>query len=125
MLQLQRRIAIAGVLASSAIGFVVQPVAAIHHNAVLDCGTAGTYPIKTQETGAGIFPPSFIQVDLLTVDGKPAGTLVPQAMWINGVQIEFVGAAYDPLSANHTLATCTFTGTNGDYVVLVGILNIR
>jgi hypothetical protein len=113
------------VLAAAAL-VVAQPVAAIHQNAVLDCGTAGTYPIRTQETGAGLFPPSFVQVDLLTKDGHPAGTLIPFALSINGVWIGFQGVgAYGAVSESVELATCTFTAGNGDYIVLVGILNIR
>jgi hypothetical protein len=126
MLRLRRRIAIAGVLAAAAFGLVAQPAAAIHQHAVLDCGTAGTYPIRVGETGAGLFPPSFVQVDLLTTDGQPAGTLIPFAISINGVWLQFegLGDPYDALSGSLDLSTCSFTGSNGDYVVLIGILNI-
>ena len=125
MLRFGRRVAIAGVLAAATCSVVAQPVAAIHQNAVLDCGPDGTYPIRTQETGAGLFPPSFFQVDLLTDAGKRAGTLIPFAISINGSWVEFQGVgAYDAVSESIDLATCSFTGANGDEIVIVGILNI-
>jgi hypothetical protein len=122
----RRRMAIAGLLATASLGLLAQPAAAIHHNATLDCGSAGTFTIKTAETGAGLFPPSFVQVDLLTQDGKKVGTLVPFAISINGQPLELVGGSHaaDAVGDQVGFATCSFTGSNGDYVVLQGILNL-
>jgi hypothetical protein len=119
--------AVAGLLATASLGLLAQPAAAIHQNATLDCGTAGTFTIETATTGAGLFPPSFVQVDLLGRDGKKVGTLVPFAISINGQPIQTVGnyqAAADAVGDNVGFATCSFTGSNGDYVVLQGILNL-
>ena len=125
MTRSRRRFVLAGVLAAAILGLVAQPVAAIHQGAVLDCGTDGTYPIRTQETGAGLYPPSFIQVDLLTRDGKPAGTLIPFAISIDNVWFDPQGVgAYGSLADHVTMSTCTFTATNGAFIVLVGILNL-
>ena len=122
----RRRMAIAAVLVTASFGLLAQPAAAIHKNATLDCGSAGTYTITTAETGAGLFPPSFVQVDLLTQDGKKVGTLIPFAISINGQPLEQAsfGHAADAVGDNVGFATCSFTGTNGDYVELQGILNL-
>lgn len=127
MQSLRRRLATAALVATVALGLVVQPVAAIHQNAVVDCGDAGTYVLRTAETGAGLYPPSFVQVDLLTLDGKMAGALVPFRISINGEWLPSASfeAAADAVEANVGFATCSFTGSNGDYVVLVGLLNLR
>ena len=123
----RRRTAIAGLLATASLGLLAQPAGAIHQHATLDCGSAGTYILKTAETGAGLFPPSFVQVDLLTRDGTKVGTLIPFAISINGEPLEVAsfGHAADAVGANVGFATCSFTGSNGDYVVLQGILNLR
>jgi hypothetical protein len=119
------RMAGAGLLATASLGLLAQPAAAIHQNATLDCGSAGVYTIETATTPAGLFPPSFIQVDLLGQDGKVVGTLVPFEVSINGEPLQLVGNADDALSGSVGLSTCSFTGSNGDYVVLVGLLNLH
>jgi hypothetical protein len=126
MRSVRRRMVVAGLLATALLGLVVQPAAAIHQNATLDCGSAGTYTIQTATTGAGLYPPSFIQVDLLGLDGKVVGTLVPFEVSINGEPLQLVGGgnAADNVGDHVGFATCSFTGSNGDYVVLVGLLNL-
>jgi hypothetical protein len=119
------RAAVAGVLATALLGLVAQPAAAIHQGATLDCGSAGTYTIKTATTGAGLYPPSFIQVDLLEQGGKVVGTLVPFEVSINGQWLDMAGNAADPVGDHVGFATCSFTGSYGDYVVLVGLLSIQ
>lgn len=119
------RMALVGLLAAASLGLVAQPAAAIHHNATIDCGSAGTYTIKTATTPVGLQPPSFFQVDLLSRDGKLVGTLVPFQVFING-QLESAQTAADEAVGDHVgFATCSFTGSNGDYVVLIGLLNLR
>jgi hypothetical protein len=120
----RRRMAFAGLLATASLGLLAQPAAAIHHNATLDCGSAGTFTINTAETASGLQPPSFFQVDLLARDGKKVGTLVPFQVFINGQLQSIDTAADDALAAHVGLATCSFTGSNGDFVVLVGLLNL-
>ena len=121
------RTAVAGLLATALLGLAAHPAAAIHQGATLDCGSAGTYTIKTTTTPTGRFPPSFIQVDLLGRDGKVVGTLVPFEVSINGQPLQLVGGsnAADAVGDKVGFATCTFTWANGDYVVLVGLLNLR
>ena len=118
------RIVVAGFLATASLGLLAQPAAAIHHGATIDCGSAGTYTIKTGDTGFSVFKPGFIQVDLLAQDGKVVGTLIPFQVSVNGQPLELVGNAAKALEAHHGLATCSFTGSNGDYFVLVGVLNL-
>ena len=106
------------------IGAVAAPAAAIHRGATLDCGSDGTYTLKATATPIGDLP-SFVQVDLLGQNGKVVGTLVPFQLSINGEPIQLVGNAADPLDEHVGLATCSFTGSNGDYVVLRGLLNLH
>ena len=121
----RRRMVLVALLAMAALGLLAQPAAAIHQNATLDCGNAGTYTIKAADTGAGIFPPSFFQVALLTQNGKKVGTLIPFEVTVNGIRQDLVGAPQDDaVGSNVGFATCSFTGSNGDYVVLVGLLNL-
>jgi hypothetical protein len=103
---------------------LAQPAAAIHSGATLDCGSAGTYTIKTGENGTSVFKPGFIQVVLLGRDDKVVGTLVPFRASVNGQPLQLVGHAADALEDHHGLATCSFTGSNGDIFVLEGILNL-
>jgi hypothetical protein len=115
--------AVAGLFAIALVGLVAQPASAIHHGATIDCGSAGTYTIKTGDNGVSVFKPGFFQVDLLAQDGKVVGTLVPFQVSVNGQPIQFVGNTPDQLEDR--FATCSFTGSNGDYFVLVGLLNLR
>jgi hypothetical protein len=116
---------VAVLFAIALVGLVAQPASAIHHGATIDCGSAGTFTIKTGDTGSSVFKPGFIQVDLLALDGKVVGTLVPFRVSVNGQPVQLVGDAADALEEHHGLATCSFTGSNGDYFVLEGVLNLR
>jgi len=125
MRSVRRRTVVAGVFAIALLGLLAQPAAAIHSGATLDCGSAGTFTIKTGENGTSVFKPGFIQVVLLGRDDKVVGTLVPFRASVNGVPIPLVSNAAGNLEAHHGLATCSFTGSNGERWVLEGILNLR
>lgn len=125
MRSVRRGTFVAVVFALASLGLLAQPAAAIHSGATLDCGSAGTYTIKTGENGTSVFKPGFIQVDLLGQDDKVVGTLVPFRAFVNGQPIQLVGDAADALEDHHSLATCSFTGSNGEFWVLEGILNLR
>jgi hypothetical protein len=124
MMPIRRRISAAAFVAIALLGLLAQPVAAIHHGATIDCGSEGTYTIKTALTGAGLQPPSFFQTLLLEdEDGQQVATLVPFFVWLNGEPVSFAGAAAAPEVLDNTLdlVTCTFTGSDGTVVVLQGI----
>jgi hypothetical protein len=125
MRSVRRGIFVPGVFAIALLGLLAQPAAAIHSGATIDCGSAGTYTIETGENGTSVFKPGFVQVVLLGQDGKVVGTLVPFKVSINGQLLQFEGKAADPIEDHVGLATCSFTGSNGDYVVLEGILSLR
>jgi hypothetical protein len=106
------------------LGLSVLPVAAVHAGAIVDCGTSGTFTIKTASTGAGLQPPSFFDVLVfeehntltilrLTINGEPT--------FINDhtvFDLATMGRAH--WKANE--ATCTFTLANGDLVEVTGVL---
>ena len=119
------KLAFAGLLATGLLAFGAQPALAIHQGATVDCGSAGTYVLNATETGAGLFPPSFFQVDLLRTDGTPAGTMIPFLVYVNGSLQSIDTGADEALAGHHGVATCSFTGSDGTQVVLVGILNLR
>jgi len=119
------KLALAGFLATGLIGFGAQPALAIHQGATVDCGSAGTFTLKAAETGAGLFPPSFFQVDLLRTNGTPAGTMVPFQVYVNGVLQSIDTGADDALADHLGLSTCSFTGSDGTQVVLIGVLNLH
>ena len=118
------RMALGGLLATASLGFMAQPAAAIHQGATLDCGSLGTYTLDPATNKVGAFP-SFTAVNLLERNGKVVGTLIPFAFSDNGVWIDLEGNAEGPLSDHVGLATCSFTGSNGHDIVLVGLLNLR
>src|SRR5262245_51230695 len=118
------KLALAGLCASAVLVVGAQPAAAIHQGATLDCGSAGTFTLKATDTGAGLFPPSFFQVELLLRDGHQVGTMVPFQVYVNGsLQTISTGAA-NAVGSQHGLSTCSFTGSDGSQVVLIGILNV-
>ena len=125
MRSVRRKMAVVGLFAVAAVGSVAQPASAIHHAAAIDCGSAGAYTIKTGENGSSVFKPGFFQVVLLEQGGNVVGTLTPFRVSVNGQPIEFVGKAAEPVDDHVGLATCSFTGSNGDYFVLEGLLNLR
>jgi hypothetical protein len=55
---------------------------------------------------------------------RVVGTLVPFEVSINGQWLDMAGNATDPVGDHVGFATCSFTGSNGDYIVLQGILNL-
>ena len=120
-----RRMAVAVLFTMVLVGVGAEPAAAIHHGATLDCGADGTYTIKTGEQGASVFRPTFFQVNILEQDGKIVATLVPFRISVNGQPLEAPGNAAEPVSDHVGFATCSFTGSNGDYFVLEGPLNRR
>jgi len=121
------RTVVAGLIAAALLGLLAQPAAAIHQNATLYCGSAGTYTIEAVTTPAGLYPPGFTDVVLLGQDGKVVGVLVPFEYSRNGGPwILLVGdGAIDGVGDNVGFTTCSFTGSNGDYFVLVGLLNLH
>ena len=121
------RMGVAGLFAAALVGLLAQPAGAIHQDATLYCGSAGTYTIETSTTPAGLFPPGFTDVVLLGQDGKKVGVLVPfQYSRNGGPWILLVGdGAIDGVGDNVGFTTCSFTGSNGDYFVLVGLLNLH
>jgi hypothetical protein len=125
MLSVRRGTFAAAVFTVALLGLLAQPAAAIHSGARLDCGSAGTYTIKTGENGTSVFKPGFIQVVLLGQDDDVVGALVPFRASLNGQPLQFTSHADDALEDHHGLATCSFTGSNGDFFLLEGILNLR
>jgi hypothetical protein len=117
MLSVRWRLAVAGLLATASLCLVASPATAIHQGATLDCGSAGTFIIKDSVR------PVFEQVTLLTQDGKVVGTLVPLQITVNGEPLPLVTSS--PGEHVPGQATCSFTGSNGDFVVLVGVLRLR
>jgi hypothetical protein len=59
MRSLRQRLAISAPAAVLLVALVAQPAAAFHSGAIVDCGSAGTFTIKTSSTGSGLQPPSF------------------------------------------------------------------
>ena len=117
------RMVVTALLATASLGLIAQPAAAIHQGATLDCGSAGTYTLDPATNSIGAFP-SFAAVNLLEQDGKVVGTLIPFEFFDNGVLVDQEGNA-EPLREHVGFATCSFTGSNGHYIVLVGLLNLR
>jgi hypothetical protein len=118
------KLALAGLFAAAVLVIGAQPAAAIHQGATLDCASAGTFTLKAADTGAGLFPPSFFQVELLTRNGVVVGTMVPFQVYVNGSLQTIPTGAADAVGSQHGLSTCSFTGSDGSQVVLIGILNV-
>jgi len=114
----------AALLATGVLALTAQPAAAIHQGATLDCGSAGIYTLSPTTNSVGAFP-SFTGANLLKQDGKLAATLIPFEYSINGQPFDQQGNAEEPVGENVGFTTCTFTASNGLFVVLVGVLNLH
>jgi hypothetical protein len=113
----RRKLAVIGFAACALTGLLAQPVAALHAGAIVDCGSAGTFTIKTATTGAGLQPPGFFDVLVF----EEHGTLTVLSLSING-QLRWDVAGVGMLHWNAAGATCSFTLANGDDVEVTGVL---
>ena len=96
---------------------LAQPAGAVHADAVVDCGTAGTFVLKTIPTGSGFDVPGPTAVLLF----EGGGTLSVLEVSRNGQLI------WEPASvglANNSVdeATCTFALSNGVQLEITGVL---
>ena len=70
MASLRRKIAVVVFLALGSVGLLAEPAAAVHEDAIVDCGSTGTFTLKTQPTGAGFGAPRFTAVLLSRGAGR-------------------------------------------------------
>jgi len=117
MTSVRHKLAVVCFGAVALVGLLAQPAAAFHSGAIVDCGGAGKFTIKTATTGAGLFPPSFFDVLVF----EEHGTLTVLAISINGQLIlDFAGVGR--LHSEAEWATCSFTLANRDDVEVTGVL---
>ena len=120
MKRLRRQVAVVGLLATALVGLLAPPAAAVHQGAIVDCGSGGTFTIKTSTTGAGLFPPGFFDVLVF----EEHGTLTVLAVSIDGeLLLDFATVGRQHSEANWT--TCSFTLADGAYVEITGVLTAR
>ena len=117
MTPIRRRLALAGAVTLVWAGLIVQPAAALHIGAIVDCGDAGTFTIEAQPNGAGFEapPPSGA---LLFEEG---GVLTLLKIVRDGVVVfdaPAVGRANNAVDE----VTCTFELANGVDVEMTGVL---
>jgi hypothetical protein len=108
------------ILAAAALGLLAQPAAANHEGAIVDCGAAGTFTLRTTPTATGFGVPRFTAV-LLFQEG---GTLSVERAVFDGVVV-FEPAAVGIEHSAVDEVTCSFTLRNGVHVEITGVLTLH
>jgi len=116
MAPLRRKIAVVVFLAFASVGLLAQPAATFHEDATVDCGSTGTFTLKTTPTGEGFGAPRFTAVLLF----EGGGTLSVMKASFNGVVV------FDPAATGRAAnaveeVTCSFTLRNGVFVEITGV----
>lgn len=119
MALVRRAIAVA-VFAMIGSGLLIQPAGALHGDAVADCGSAGTFTLRTTPNGAGFESPAWGNVLLF----EGGGTLAPLVVSRDG-QVLWDDAARGLARNAVEEVTCSFTLANGAQVVATGIFTRR
>lgn len=107
---------VGGVVALGPVVLQAQPASALHGEAIADCGTAGTFHLRTTPNGAGFESPPW--GDVLLFEG--GGTLAPLAASRDG-QILWDSASGGMAHNNVDEVTCSFTLANGAHVEVTGV----
>jgi hypothetical protein len=119
MAHIRRTRAIAALVVLASVGLLAQPAAASHENAIVDCGDAGTFTLRTTP-GGGFFWPG--PTSVLLFDG--GGTLSVLIVFRNDVLLYD-----DPATGVENNAveevTCSFTLANGDELEITGVYTGR
>lgn len=114
------RRAIVGVAASAVVvlGALAQSASATHAGAIADCGSAGTFTVKAQDTGAGVQFPDPGKVVIF----EEGGALTVQQFYIEG-QLVWSAADTGRAENNVTEVTCSFRNADpGELFTVVGVL---
>jgi hypothetical protein len=104
-------------LAAMGLGAYVQPALAFHAGATLKCGSAGTFTIRAQQTGAGPEAPFPGNLILL----EEGGVLTVFKFTQNG-QVLFDINETGRAKNNVDEITCTFAHLRGGEIEITGIL---
>ena len=115
-----RTAAVAGLVTAGAVGLLAQPAAALHGDAIVDCGSAGTFTLRTTPNGAGFESPPW--GDVLLFEG--GGTLAPLVASADG-RVLWDNASNGMATNNVDEVTCSFTLANGVHVEVTGVFTRR
>src|SRR5215207_3931745 len=100
------------------LGACPQPAGATHDGATADCGSAGTFTVKAQDTGAGVQFPD--PGKLVLFEG--GGALTVLEFYVEG-QLVWSAAQTGRASNNVTEVTCSFRNADpGELFTVVGVL---
>ena len=110
-------------LAASALvmlGAFPQPAGATHAGAVADCGSAGTFTVKAQDTGVGVQSPDPGKLVLF----EEGGALTVLEFYVEG-QLLWSAAQTGRAKNNVTEVTCSFRNADpGELFTVVGVLTL-
>ena len=117
MARIRRSAAVALFVALVATGALALPAAALHEGAIADCGTAGTFTLRSTPNSGGFSSPPVNSV--LRFEG--GGTLSIMREYRDGVLDWEPGAGVGIASNNLEEVTCTFTLANGVELAITGV----
>ena len=113
-----RRVVVGLVAALVILGAFPQLAAATHAGAIADCGGAGTFTVKAQDTGAGVEFPDPGKVVLF----EEGGALTVLEFYVEG-QLVWSAAQTGRAKNNVTEVTCTFRNADpGELFTVLGVL---
>jgi hypothetical protein len=110
------KLAVVGLLALASLGLLVQPAAAFHAGATVNCGTVGTFTVRATPNAADFESPPPNAV-LLFDEG---GTLSILEVYRNG-QLVWNPAHVGRASNNVEEVTCSYTLANGVQLQVTGV----
>ena len=94
------------------------PAGATHAGATADCGSAGTFTVKAQDTGAGVQFPDPGKLVLF----EEGGALTVLEFYVDG-QLVWSAAQTGRANNNVTVVTCSFRNADpGELFTVVGVL---
>jgi hypothetical protein len=114
------RRAVLGVAAGALVvlGASPQPAGATHAGATADCGSAGAFTVKAQDTGAGVEFPDPGKLVLF----EEGGALTVLEFYVEG-ELLWSAAQTGRANNNVTEVTCTFRNADpGELFTVVGVL---
>lgn len=114
------RRAVVGLAASTLVilGAFPQPAGATHAGAIVDCGSAGTFTVKAQDTGSGVQFPDPGKLVLF----EEGGALTVLEFYIEG-QLVWSAAQTGRANNNVTEVTCSFRNADPrELFTVVGVL---
>jgi hypothetical protein len=114
----KRAVAALAVVPVAVLAGFAQPAVGSHAGSIVDCGSAGTFTLKAQETGTPIQRPDPAVVTVF----EEGGALAILSFSING-ELIFTVAETGQANNNIDEVSCSYTTGLGTFIEVTGILS--